>query len=437
MSQPIVAIVGRPNVGKSTLFNRLIGRRKAIVDDQPGVTRDRNYETVTWAGQQFLLIDTGGYLPAADNLIDEAIREQVEIAVEEADMVLMLVDAQTGITDVDEDIARTLRTSRKETLLAVNKIDDARMDAEAGQFYRLGLGEPQPVSAMTGRQSGDLLDALTAKLKKYDIRDEEDKDLIKLAVIGRENVGKSSLVNTLLDQERSIVTDIPGTTRDSIDSILHYKKKKYLLIDTAGLKKKRRIKENVLFYSNLRTQRSIQRADVVLYMVDVHEGLSRQDVGVLNDAAAQRKGIVLLLNKWDLIEKDHRTIDEYRRDYTERLGVLRFIPQIYVSVKNKQRLYKALDLATEVYEERKKRIPTARLNEYFLPLIENKTPPAVKGKEIKINYVSQVKANPPVFAFFSNHPKLITENYQRFLENKLREQYGFAGVPLLLSFRQK
>jgi len=437
MSQPIVAIVGRPNVGKSTLFNRLIGRRKAIVDDQPGVTRDRNYETVTWAGQQFLLIDTGGYLPSADNLIDEAIREQVEIAVDEADLVLFLVDAKTGITDVDEEIARTLRTSRKDALLVVNKIDDARMDAEVGQFYRLGLGEPQPVSAMTGRQSGDLLDALVQHLKKYEIRDEDDKELIKLAIIGRENVGKSSFVNTLLDQSRSIVTDIPGTTRDSIDSVLQYKKRKYLLIDTAGLKKKKRIKENVLFYSNLRTQRSIQRADVVLYMVDVNEGLSRQDVTVLNDAAAQRKGIVLLLNKWDLIPKDHRTIEEYRSEYTDRLGVLRFIPQIYVSVHNKQRLYKALDLATDVYEERKKRIPTARLNEFFLPLIEKQTPPAVKGKEIKINYVTQVKANPPVFAFFSNHPRLITENYQRFLENKLREQYGFVGVPVLLSFRQK
>ena len=437
MSQPIVAIVGRPNVGKSTLFNRLIGRRKAIVDDQPGVTRDRNYETVTWAGQQFLLIDTGGYLPSADNLIDEAIREQVEIAVDEADLVLFLVDAKTGITDVDEEIARTLRTSRKDALLVVNKIDDARMDAEVGQFYRLGLGEPQPVSAMTGRQSGDLLDALVQHLKKYEIRDEDDKELIKLAIIGRENVGKSSFVNTLLDQSRSIVTDIPGTTRDSIDSVLQYKKRKYLLIDTTGLKKKKRIKENVLFYSNLRTQRSIQRADVVLYMVDVNEGLSRQDVTVLNDAAAQRKGIVLLLNKWDLIPKDHRTIEEYRSEYTDRLGVLRFIPQIYVSVHNKQRLYKALDLATDVYEERKKRIPTARLNEFFLPLIEKQTPPAVKGKEIKINYVTQVKANPPVFAFFSNHPRLITENYQRFLENKLREQYGFVGVPVLLSFRQK
>ena len=437
MSQPIVAIVGRPNVGKSTLFNRLIGRRKAIVDDQPGITRDRNYETVTWAGQQFLLIDTGGYLPSADNLIDEAIREQVEIAVDEADLVLMLVDAKTGITDVDEDIAHILRTSRKDTLLVVNKIDDSRLDAEVGQFYRLGLDEPYPVSAMTGRQSGDLLDILVGRLKKYDIRDEDESGLIKLAIIGRENVGKSSFVNTLLDQSRSIVTDIPGTTRDSIDSILKYQKREYLLIDTAGLKKKKRIKENVLFYSNLRTQRSIRKADVVLYMVDVNEGLSRQDISVLNDAAGQRKGIVLLLNKWDLIDKDHKTLEEYRTEYTDRLGVLRFIPQIFVSVINKQRLYKALDLATAVYEERQKRIPTARLNEFFLPLIEKHTPPAVKGKEIKINYVTQVKANPPVFAFYSNHPKLITENYQRYLENKLREQYGFVGVPVLLSFRKK
>ncbi len=436
MSKPVVAIVGRPNVGKSTLFNRLIGKRKAIVDDAPGITRDRNYDVVQWNGQEFELIDTGGFLPEARSRMDLAIREQVEIAVEEADVVMLVVDVLTGITDVDEKMADILRRSGKETLVVVNKVDDQRTDPEIGQFYNLGLGEPLPVSGMTGRQSGDLLDVIVQKVKKYDVRDEA-QDMIKLAVIGRENVGKSSLVNTLLEQNRSIVTEIPGTTRDPVDSVLQYQKRSYLLIDTAGLKKRKRIKENVLFYSNLRTLRSIHRADVVLYLVDVNEGLSRQDVTVLDEAANQRKGIVLVLNKWDLIKKDHKTIEEFRKQYTEKLGQLRFIPQIYVSVINKQRLFKMLDLATEVYEQRRRRIATSELNDYLLPIIQQNSPPAVRGKEIKINYVSQVKTDPPVFVFFSNKPKLIPENYRRFLENKIREKYEFKGVPLLISFREK
>ncbi|MCD4693418.1 MAG: ribosome biogenesis GTPase Der [Calditrichales bacterium] len=436
MGQPIVAIVGRPNVGKSTLFNRLIGRRKAIVDDQPGITRDRNYDSVTWNGQQFMLVDTGGYMPKAKKLIDQAIKEQVEIAIDEADVVILLVDARTGITDVDEKMALTLRHSGKDTLLVVNKVDDMRDESEVGQFYNLGLEEPYPVSAMTGRQSGDLLDVVVGSIKKYAVQDKDD-NMIKLAVIGRENVGKSSLVNTLLEETRSIVTEIPGTTRDPIDSKLMYKKREYLLIDTAGLKRKSRIKENVLFYSNLRTFRSIQRADVVIYMVDINEGLSRQDATILNEAASQHKGVVLLLNKWDLIEKDHKTIEKFKKKYTDRLGALRFIPQIYISVLNKQRLYKALDLATFVYEERLKRISTSELNDFFLPLIKEKTPPATRGKEIKINYVSQVKTKPPVFVFYSNYPDLIIESYQRFLENRLRAKYGFIGAPVIMSFRKK
>lgn len=436
MSQPVVAIVGRPNVGKSTLFNRLIGKRKAIVDDTPGVTRDRNYGTVEWNNYNFILIDTGGYLPDAKNQIDLAIREQIDIAIDEADVILFLVDVKTGITDIDEQMARLLQTSDKEIILVVNKMDDSRDDPELGQFFNLGLGDPFPVSALSGRQSGDLLDIIVSKIKKAPFVPQE-KDVIHLAVIGRENVGKSSFVNTLLEQERCIVTDIPGTTRDSLDSRLRYNKRDYLLIDTAGLKKKRRVLENILFYSNLRTIKSIDRADVVLYLVDIAEGLSRQDVAILSDAAAQRKGIMLLFNKWDLIQKDHKTLEEYRKDYNERLGLLRYIPQLYISVLEKQRLYKALDLATQVYEERKKKIATAELNNFFLPLIKKSTPPAVKGREIKISYVTQVKANPPVFVFFSNHPHLVMESYQRFLENKLREQYGFTGVPVLISFRKK
>ncbi|MCB0283272.1 MAG: ribosome biogenesis GTPase Der [Calditrichaeota bacterium] len=436
MSEPIVAIVGRPNVGKSTFFNRLIGKRQAIVDDKPGVTRDRNYGHAEWCGQQFMLIDTGGYLPTSTNIMDLAIREQVDIAMAEADLLVFVVDAQTGITEIDEQIAGMLRRSEKKVLVAVNKVDDDRLEPEVGQFYNLGLDEPHSVSAMKGRTVGDFLDVMVKYLNEFSPRD-EDFDGIKLAVIGKENVGKSSLVNTFLNQTRSIVTNIPGTTRDSIDSVLKYKHRNYLLIDTAGLKKKAKVKENILFYSNLRTFRSIQRADVILYMVDIKEGLSRQDVFLLNEATQQHKGVVLILNKWDLIEKDDKTVNEYTLDIVERLGVMRYIPLIFTSVLTKQRLYKALDLATEVYENLQKKISTADLNNYFAPIIHETTPPATKGKEIKINYITQIRTGFPLFAFYSNHPNLITENYRRFLENKLRERYDFSGVPVILSFRNK
>lgn len=436
MNEPIVAIIGRPNVGKSTLFNRLVGSRQAIVDDMPGITRDRNYGTVEWCGQQFLLVDTGGYLPVSHNLMDTAIKEQVEIAIDEADILLFAVDVQTGITEIDDQIAAMLRKARKQVIVVVNKVDDAPLEVDVNEFYNLGLEEPFAVSAMKGRSTGDLLDRILEIIKKTPAKD-DDFEGIKLAVIGKENVGKSSLVNVLLNQNRSIVTDIPGTTRDSIDSILKYNHEDYLLIDTAGLKKKARIKENVLFYSSLRTFRSIQRADVVLYLVDAKEGISRQDVFMLNEAALQRKGIILLFNKWDLIEKDNSSTKELQLDIIERLGVLRFIPVVFISVFNKQRLYKTIDLAKEVYLESKKQIPTSELNNFFLPIIHTTSPPAVKGKEIKINYVTQIKTNFPLFALFGNHPNLITDNYKRFLENKLREKYGFKGVPVILSFRRK
>lgn len=436
MSEPIVAIVGRPNVGKSTLFNRLVGSRQAIVDDEPGITRDRNYGIVEWCGQQFMLIDTGGYLPTSDNLMDTAIKEQVEIAMLESDILLFTVDAQTGITEIDLQIADLLRKSNRKVIVAVNKVDDERNDPDVSEFYNLGLDEPFPLSAMKGRGSGDFLDHILEAIKESPVK-EDDFTGIKLAIVGKENVGKSSFVNTLLDQNRSIVTNIPGTTRDSIDSILKYNHENYLLIDTAGLKRKAKVKENVLFYSGLRTFRSIQRADVVLYLVDINEGISRQDVLILDEAARQRKSIVLLLNKWDLIAKDTSSTKEHTNDILDRLGVLRFIPMMFVSVHEKQRLYKTIDLVKEVYQESKKQIATSELNNFFLPIIHETSPPAVKGKEIKIKYITQIKTNFPLFAFFCNHPNLITENYKRFLENKLREKYGFKGVPVILSFRRK
>jgi GTP-binding protein len=436
MNLPIVAIVGRPNVGKSTLFNRLIGRRQAIVDDEPGVTRDRNFAEADWCGQAFLLVDTGGYLPASHDTIDKAVREQVEIAIEESNLIIMLVDAKTGITTTDDDMAKILKSSERDVLLVVNKVDSEKDDPEVGQFYKLGLGEPLPLSAMIGRKTGDFLDRVIEKLSKVPLVEKKD-DAIKLAVIGKENVGKSSLVNTLLKEERQIVTDLPGTTRDSIDARFRYEEREYLIIDTAGLKKRSKITENILFYSNLRTYRSIKRCDVVLYLLDASEGLTKQDIQVLLDASQERKGIVCVFNKWDLVKKDQYTMDSVKKQAREKFGDLRYIPVIFTSVREKQRLYKALDLATQVYDEKHKRITTAELNAYFEPIVAKTAPPATRGKEIKIKYVSQVKANPPVFVFYCNFANLVAENYKRFLENRLRERFGFEGVPLTLSFRNK
>jgi len=436
MSLPIVTIVGRANVGKSTLFNRIIGRRKAIVDDMPGVTRDRNFSEADWCGQSFLLVDTGGYLPKSHSIIDKAVKEQVEIAIEESDLIIFLVDSKTGVTTTDEELARILKTSDRDIILVVNKVDTVNDECEVGPFYKLGLGDPQPVSAMIGRKTGDFLDLIIAKLAKRPVVDNDNK-AIRLAVIGKENVGKSSFVNVILKKERQIVTEIPGTTRDSIDASFRYKKQDYIIIDTAGLKKRTKIKENILFYSNLRTYRSIERCDVVMYLVDARTGLTKQDVQVLMQATKERKGIVCVFNKWDLIVKDHRTMDKIREDIIEKFGDLRFIPLIFTSVHEKQRLYKALDLATQVYNDRKKRITTSHLNDYFGPVLAKTPPPAIKGKEIKIMYISQVKYNPPLFVFYSNYPHLIADHYKRFIENKLREKFGFVGVPLTLSFRKK
>jgi len=436
MSEPIVAIVGRPNVGKSTLFNRLIGRRQAIVDDMPGVTRDRNYAITNWNGQQFMLIDTGGYVPSSENQIDAAVREQVNIAVDESNIIVFLVDARTGITTFDEHLAKILQKVSKDVVLAVNKMDNENDMLELGQFYKLGLGEPVPVSAMTGKRTGDFLDYITEILAQHPVEVEKD-NYIKIAIVGKENVGKSSLVNTFLEKERQIVTDIPGTTRDSIDSYLKYQNRELLLIDTAGLKKKAKIKENVLFYSNLRTYRTIHRSDIVIYMIDGDKGLTRQDVNVITDAEKERKGILLVYNKWDLVKKDHRTADNIKKEIQEKLGMMKYIPIIFTSVIEKKRLYKMLDLAIEIYENRKIKIPTSELNDYLLPIFKSTTPPATRGKEVKINYVNQVKSEPPLFIFFCNFPDLIAEHYKRFIENKIREKYSFSGIPISFKFKKK
>jgi GTP-binding protein len=435
VKQPIVAIVGRPNVGKSTFFNRLISRRQAIVGDEPGITRDRHYGEVEWGGKAFALVDTGGYLPEAQDVIDLAVKEQVEIAIAESDLILFMVDNQTGITVTDEVLAKILRTGQKKVLLIVNKVDDAAAELEVDQFYKLGLGQPVPVSAMVGRRTGDMLDIVIDRLTFRE--NKRDDEAIKLAVIGKENVGKSSFVNRLLNQQRLIVTDIPGTTRDAIDSRFRYNERDYILIDTAGLKKRVKIKENILFYSNMRTYRSIKRCDVVLYMVEANSAFSRQDVQTLALAAEEYKGIVCLFNKWDLVAKDHRTSDVMSREVKQKLGVMSFIPFLFISVTEKQRLYKAIDLATEVYQTSRLMLKTVELNDYFQNIFKQTPPPAKQGKEVKINYITQVKANPPVFLFFANHPDLIADHYRRFLENKLREKFKFTGVPIVMRFREK
>ncbi len=436
MRLPLVTIVGRPNVGKSTFFNRILQRREAIVHDQPGVTRDRHYALSDWDGKPFMLVDTGGFMPRSDDMIDAAIREQVEIAIDETDVILFLVDQSSGITDIDHEIAKRLQRTDKPVVLAVNKVDHEKLEPEGYQFYALGLGDPVMISAMQGRGIGDLLDVLTSHIDN-DTRDEKASDAIKLAVIGKENVGKSSFVNTLLGKDRVIVTPIPGTTRDPIDSPLRYKKRDYLIIDTAGLKRKARVKENVLFYSQIRTARSIQRADIVLYFVDAAEGFTRQDQRVISDAIASRKPIVMAVNKWDLIEKDHRTTKLWEEELRDKLGMYTFIPIIFTSVMEKQRLYKLLDLATEVYEEFQRQVPTSVLNKIMLPIVKHNSPPATRGKEIKINYVTQLQAAPPVFGFFTNHPKLIPDNYKRFLEKQIRLNWPFRGIPVTIAFKAK
>lgn len=436
MSLPIVTIVGRPNVGKSTLFNRIIRRKESIVDDQPGVTRDRLYAETEWAGSHFIIMDTGGYLPQADNQIDAAIKEQVEIAIDEADIILFVVDRASGVTNWDAQVADKLKKSAKPVLLVVNKVDNEMMESEIYDFYGLGLGDPIGVSAIQGRAIGDMLDILIENVKKIPHLPAQ-KDAIHLAVIGRENVGKSSFVNTLLGQNRSIVTDVPGTTRDPIDSEFNYQKQKYILIDTAGLKRKARVKENVLFYSQLRTMRSLERADVVLYFVDATEGPTRQDLRVLTEASRRRKPIVLAVNKWDLVPKDEKTILEWEEAIKEKLGALAWIPVIFISVLEKKRLFKLIDLANAVYRESSKHIRTNELNDVLLPIIQQTTPPATQGKEIKIKYITQVRQQPPVFAFFCNFPDLIGESYKRFLERKIRETWGFEGVPITIVFKSK
>ncbi|MDZ7360689.1 MAG: ribosome biogenesis GTPase Der [candidate division KSB1 bacterium] len=442
--KPLVAIIGRPNVGKSTLFNRIIRKREAIVHETPGVTRDRNYAEADWAGYEFTLMDTGGYFPDSGNLIDQAVLKQVHDAIEEADCLIFVVDAQTGVTAVDAEIAQILRRSDKPLVLVVNKIDDMQHEPALADFYNLGLGEPLPVSAASGRQVGDFLDHLVAMLPasaKQKPRDDkiekEETGALQLAVIGRPNVGKSSFVNAVLGHEQVIVTDIPGTTRDAIDTRLRYKNQEMVLIDTAGLRKTSRVKEAIEYYSTLRTRESLRRCNVALVLFDALEKAVDQDLHIISAAAKLHKGIVIGVNKWDLVEKDAVTAKKFEKELREALRIYSYVPILFISAKTRQRVFKMLDVAQAVHRQRQKQLRTAELNAFLQEAVQNYPPPAMDKREVKINYCTQVKHAPPVIAFFCNHPDAIRPGYRQYLENRFRARFGFAGVPLTFSFRRK
>jgi len=436
-SEPTVAIIGRPNVGKSTLFNRIARKRKSIVHPQAGITRDRIYETVNWAGRQFRLIDTGGYVPESRDTIESAVRAQVELAIQEADLILFLVDITDQIMPMDSQIAELLRTVVKPIILIANKCDNEKRENTRFEFYKLGFGEVFPISALNGRRIGDLLDLILDNLPSAAPEKQEAPDHPRLAIVGMPNAGKSSVVNAILGIEKNIVTEIPGTTRDSIDSEIKYYGEPITLIDTAGLRKKSNIKDSIEFYSSVRTDRAIQRCNVVLLVIDALKGFNRQDAHIVRTIIDRKKGLVIVINKWDLIEKDSKTLKNFRQDIIDRFPEIAYYPMIFISALTKQRVGQILKTATDVYRSLAQRIPTNRLNKYFQEVINRTPPPAVMGKHIQIKYVTQVKTNPPVILFFCNDPKNIKEDYRRFLENQLRKEFDFTGVPVTLLFRQK
>ena len=432
----IVAIVGRPNVGKSTLFNRLTGSRHAIVDSVSGVTRDRHYGKFDWNGKDFSVIDTGGYIHGSDDVFEGEIRKQVELALDECQAVFFVVDVEQGITDLDETVAQLLRKTEKPVFLVVNKVDNAMRVNDALEFYNLGLGEYYTISSINGSGTGELLDALCEIHEEAE--EETEDELPKLAVIGRPNAGKSSFINALIGKERNIVTDVAGTTRDSLMTRFSSFGFDFNLVDTAGLRKKAKVHENLEFYSVMRSIRSIENSDVCLLMVDATRGFEAQDLSIFSLAEKNKKGIVILVNKWDLVEnKETNTMKEFEQQIREKIAPSHYVPIIFVSALTKQRLLKALELSIEVYKRRATRITTSVLNETLLPIFEATPPPATKGKFIKIKYCTQLPTATPAFAFFANLPQYIKDPYKRFVENKLREHFNFEGVPIQIYFRKK
>ncbi|MFD2824378.1 ribosome biogenesis GTPase Der [Lacinutrix iliipiscaria] len=432
----IVAIVGRPNVGKSTFFNRLIQRREAIVDAVSGVTRDRHYGKSDWNGKEFSLIDTGGYVKGSDDVFEAEIDKQVELAIDEADAIIFMVDVEAGVTGMDEDVATLLRKVNKPVFLVVNKVDNGKRAEDAVEFYSLGLGEYFTIASINGSGTGDLLDALVEALPEQE--EEEVKEALpRFAVVGRPNAGKSSFINALIGEDRYIVTDIAGTTRDSIDTKYNRFGFEFNLVDTAGIRKKSKVKEDLEFYSVMRSVRAIEHSDVCLIVLDATRGFDGQVQNIFWLAERNRKGIVILVNKWDLVEKDNKTIKEFERYIKSQIEPFVDVPIVFISVLNKQRIYKAIETAVEVYKNRSKRIKTSVLNEVLLPIIENQPPPAYKAKFVKIKYIMQLPTPQPQFAFFCNLPQYVKEPYKRFLENKLREHFDFHGVPVSVYMRKK
>ena len=433
-----VAIVGRPNVGKSTLFNRFLEERKAIVDDISGVTRDRQYGIADWNGKVFNLIDTGGFVPASDDVFEIEIRKQVKIAIEEADHIIFMVDVATGITDLDESMADLLRRGKKPVYVVVNKVDNGTRELEATEFYSLGFKNNFFVSSISGSGTGELLDAITETILAEDVEAAmKDSGLPKFAIIGQPNVGKSSLLNALIGEERTIVSDISGTTRDSIHTHYNLFQKEFVLIDTAGIRKKSKEKEDLEFYSIIRAIKAIDDADVCLIVLDAAKGITAQDVSIFSLAVRKGKGVVVLVNKWDLVEKETNTARDYEKTLKYKLAPFTDVPILFISVKDKTRIFKAIELGLEVYENRQRKVPTSQLNEVMLKAIAAYHAPVVRGNSIKIKYVTQLPIQVPSFAFFTNYPDDIKTPYKNYLENQLRIKFKFTGVPIRIFFRKK
>jgi len=433
----IVAIVGRPNVGKSTLFNRLVQRREAIVDSVSGVTRDRHYGKSDWNGKGFSVIDTGGYAIGSDDIFEEEIRKQVALAIDEADIIVFVVDVEEGITPMDAEVAKLLRKVKKPIFLTVNKVDNAMRDADAVEFYNLGLGDYHTISSINGSGTGDLLDAIAAKMPAPEEVDLEKEELPRFAVVGRPNAGKSSFINALIGEDRNIVTNIAGTTRDSIDTKYNRFGFDFNLVDTAGIRKKSKVKEDLEFYSVMRAVRSIEYSDVIVLVVDATRGFEGQDQNIFWLAEKNRKGVVILINKWDLVEKETNTMRDFEAMVRKQIEPFTDVPIIFISALTKQRIFKAIETAVEVFDKRKNKIPTSKLNDVMLDVIKSYPPPATKGKFVKIKYCMQLPTQTPQFAFFCNLPQYVRDPYKRFIENKLREIYDFSGVPITIYFRQK
>ena len=432
----ILAIVGRPNVGKSTLFNRLLERREAIVDSTAGVTRDRHYGKSDWNGVEFTVIDTGGYDVGSDDIFEEEIRRQVQLAVDEATSIVFMVNVEEGLTDTDQEIYQLLRKANKPLYVVVNKVDSSKELLPATEFYQLGIEKYYTLSSATGSGTGELLDDIVKDFPTTEYVDVFE-GLPRITIAGRPNVGKSTLTNALLGDERNIVTDIAGTTRDSIETIYNKFGHEFILVDTAGMRKKSKVNEDLEFYSVMRSIRAIENSDVVILMIDATKGWESQDMNIFGIAQKNRKGIVILVNKWDLVEKETNTMRQFENQIREKIALFSDVPILFISALTKQRILKAVETAVEVYENRKKRIKTSKLNEIMLPIIENTPPPALKGKYIKIKYCTQLPTVTPQFAFFCNLPQYVKEPYKRFIENQLRKNFDFTGVPIEVYFRQK